>query len=218
MRASLLALALVGWTPCVHAAGVVSWMQNLLWQEHYYWDALINSRSRAARSQADPNLLPVLRVIAQQTAQQAANLMQINNYAKAQQDNLRFAFAQKDPTASLATIKNNLDTLSKGSQQISNNLFFLTARCRMASTQALPDPDLMATAAALIQQIQASQLQLNALYASAVAVKGQVNEQTWLKDKTLQYNAEHLVKASLSVQDSLFEVYNAAYELYVRSK
>lgn len=217
-RTLLTACLLAGAVTPVRAAGAVAWFQNLLWQEHFYWDALLQARDRAARQQADPRLLPMLKTVAQQLAQQIANLQQIQSYTKAQQGNLRFAFSQSDPWKSLATIRTNLETLSKGSLQVRNNLYLLTARCRMASSQALPDPELTQAAALIIGQIQAIQLQLNALYADAIAVESQVSAETWLRDKALRYNAGAHARSAVSAQDSIFAVYNAAYELYMRSK
>ncbi|MBI4386430.1 MAG: hypothetical protein HY551_03530 [Elusimicrobia bacterium] len=207
----------VFWAPG-HGADVLPWFQTFLWQEHFLWDALMTARDRVARQTADPHLLPVVRAIAQQTAQQSANLQQIQFYAKAQQDNLRFAFNQTDPTPSLATIRSNLETLQKGVSQIRHNLYYLTARTRMASSQALPDPELMKTATLLINQIQASQMQLNSLYADAVAVQSQLATETWLRDKPLRYQADLLVRATANTQDAIFSIYNSSYELYLRSK
>lgn len=228
LRIALAVLSIAaGWASPAHAAGAAtgaassgaaSWFQNLLWQEHYYWDALISARDRAARQQADPHLLPVVKTIAQQTAQQVANLQQIISYTKAQQDNLRFAFSQQNPARSLATIQTNLETLSKGTTQIRNNLYYLTTRCRMASSQALPDPELTSNATILIGQIQAVQLGLNTLYADAVAIQAQVAGETWLRDKAFRYQADHLLHSVVSVQDAVFTTYNSAYELYMRSK
>src|SRR5208282_3060303 len=113
----------------------------LLWQEETYWDGLLTARSRMARQSADPNLIPVLQSITLQMAQQALNLRQIETYTKIQQDNLRFASSESDPSESLATIQANLDTLAQGASQIRSNLFYLGIRCRLASSQALPDPE-----------------------------------------------------------------------------
>lgn len=199
-------------------ATIVPWTQSTLWQEHYLWDALLTARSRAARQQADPNLLPVMRTLAQQAAQQAANLRQIQTYTRSQQDNLRFAFSQKDPANSLATIRGNVETLTKGTNQIKSNLYFLTARCRIASSQALPDPELTKAAALLISQIQAAQLNLNALYADAVAVQAQIAAQTWLRDNALRYDAEIFLRSVTQTQSAIFSVYSASYEIHIRSR
>lgn len=195
-----------------------SWIGARLWQEGFFWDALLHARDRAARQQADPQLIPVVKTIAGQVAQQVANLQQIHSYVKGQQDSLRYAFAQDDPAPSLMIIRNNFDTLAKGSEQIQNNLYYLTARERMAITQALPDPELTAAATQLIGQVQALQLGLNALYLDTVAVRQLVDTEPWATDEFFRYSADHLMKSVVHVQDSVFSVYNAAYELHVRSR
>jgi hypothetical protein len=189
-----------------------------LWQERFYWDGLLSARDRAARQSADPKLLDVIYAIAQQVAQQAANIQQIDFYMKSQADSLRFAMEQKDPAPSLAVIQNNFTTLAKGSDQIRNNLYYLTTRTRMASTQALPDAKLTEKAALLIAQVQNTQLKLNELYTDTNAVANAVRAETWGIDKYFRYNAEHVLNTVVSVQDSVFSVYNASYELYQLSK
>src|SRR5581483_11838760 len=82
-----------------------------LWQETFLWDALLTARDRQARAQSDPALIPVMKSIAGQVAQQVANIAQIDAYVKSQQDNLRYAFSQEDPEPSLETIGANFDTL-----------------------------------------------------------------------------------------------------------
>ncbi|PIP84166.1 MAG: hypothetical protein CO113_07450 [Elusimicrobia bacterium CG_4_9_14_3_um_filter_62_55] len=189
-----------------------------LWQERYMWDALLQARDRAARVSADPRLVEVVKQIAYQVAQQTANLGQIHAFTKGQVDNLEYAFSQKDPEPSLAVIQNNFNTLSKGSEQIRNNLFFLTVRLRIAATQALPDPKLTENAKLVIAQVQQVQLRLNALYADTSAVELKIRKETWMADEFFRYAGMHLLKTVVSVQDSVFAVYNASYELYVLSK
>ena len=189
-----------------------------LWQESYYWDGLLEARSKNARISADANLIPVLKNVTQQMAQQVANLKQIENYTKIQQENLRFAFMQSEPDDSLATIQTNLETLAKGTAQIRSNLFYLAARCRMASSQALPDPELTTVSTSLIRQIQAAQLQLNSLYTDAAAVQAQVKARSVPRDKFLRYRSSLLLKSVLETQNSIFSIYNASYEIYLRSK
>jgi hypothetical protein len=189
-----------------------------LWQERFYWDGSLAARDKAARQSADPRLLDVILTIAHQVAQQAVNLEQIHSYTKAQSDNLRFAFAQPDPGPSLAVIQNNFSTLTKGADQIRNNLYYLTTRARMASSQALPDPKLTEKAMLLIAQIQNTQLKLNALYVDTQTVTNMVRAETWGVDKFFRYAAERLLNTVISVQDSVFSVYNASYELYMLSK
>jgi hypothetical protein len=200
------------------AASANSFTESRLWQERFYWDALIQSRDRAARVSADPALLDVVETLAHQVAQQALNIEQIQTYAKSQIDNLKFAFAQKNPGPSLAVIQNNLTTLSRGSEQIRNNLYYLTARTRMGASQALPDPKLTEKAALLIAQIQNVQLKLNALYLDTVSVAKAVRQETWYADDFFRYSCEDLLSSVVSVQDSVYSVYNASYELYMQSK
>lgn len=188
-----------------------------LWQERYFWDGLLQSRDRAARSSADPLLLKVIRTIAHQVAQQAANLEQIQAYAKGQVDNIRYAFSQKDPGPSLKIIQNNFSTLSKGTQQIRNNLYYLTARVRISSSQALPDPKLKQNATLLIAQVQNVQLKLNSLYTHTSAVHNAVLAETWYVDTFFRFMAAHLLRTVVEVQDSVFSIYNSSYELYVLS-
>lgn len=189
-----------------------------LWQERYFFDALLQARDRMARQQSDPNLLPVMKAIANQVAQQVANLQQITAYVKNQQDNLRFAFSQPEPGPSLETIGANLDTLTKGNDQIRGNLYFLTARCRMASSQTLPDPEFYQAGLLILGQIQQLQLGLNALYLEAVGARGVVSENPWATDKYFRHRSEELLRSVVRIQDSVFSVYNAGYELAMRSK
>ena len=189
-----------------------------LWQERYFWDGLLQARDRTARGQSDPAMVPTLKAIAGQVAQQVANLQQIGVYVKAQQDNLKFAFAQEDPGPSLATISANFETLTKGADQVRSNLYFLTARCRMASTQALPDPEMYQATLLILGQVQQLQLQLNALYLDAVEDRRIVNENSWGTDKNFKQQTELLMRSIVRVQDSVFSVYNAGYELAMRSR
>ncbi|MBI5623496.1 MAG: hypothetical protein HZB91_03470 [Elusimicrobia bacterium] len=189
-----------------------------LWQERFFWDALLSGRSRLARSQADPAQIPVLKAIAGQTAQQVANLSQIHAYVKAQQDNLAYAFGQPDPGPSLDTIQANFETLAKGAEQVRNNLYYLTARCRMASTQALPDPEASSASLLILGQIQQLQLRLNALYLDTVTVRGKVHENKWAADKFFIFRTESLFRNVVRVQDSIFTAYNSALELHLRSR
>ena len=189
-----------------------------LWQESYFFDALLQARSRAARTQSDPQLMAVLKAVAGQVAQQVVNLQQIHVYAKAQQDNLRYAFTQPDPQPSLDTIAANFETLTKGSDQIRSNLYFLTARCRMASSQALPDPELYQGGLLVLGQVQQLQLALNALYLDTAAVRQLVAENDWGTDRYFRHSSVELLRSVTRIQDSVFSVYNAGYEFAMRSR
>lgn len=189
-----------------------------LWQERYFFDALLSARDRVARGQSDPQLLAVMKAIASQAAQQVANLTQIEAYVKSQQDNLRYAFRQDDPQPSLATIQANLETLGKGAEQIRHNLYYLTARCRIASSQALPDPEMYQAGLLILGQIQQLQLGLNTLYTDSVAVQGIVLENKWATNKFFKHKMDGLMNNVVRIQDSVFAVYNAGYELTMRCK
>ncbi|MFH1726677.1 MAG: hypothetical protein ABII00_18860 [Elusimicrobiota bacterium] len=204
--------------PAAAAAAAADLSQATLWQERYFWDGLIQARDRAARVSADPRLLEVVRTIAHQVAQQDANLRQIQSFVEGQLDNLKYAFSQQDPAPSLAIIRNNFHTLAQGAEQIRNNLYYLTTRVRMSSTQALPDPKLSEMVRLLIAQIQQVQLRLNTLYTDALAVEGEVQGETWAVDDFFRFSASHLLRMVIEVQDSIFAVYNASYELYILSK
>ncbi len=189
-----------------------------LWQESYFFDALLQSRDRMARQQSDPQLSPMLKTVAGQVAQQVANLRQIGLYMKAQQDNLRYAFGQDDPRQSLSTIASNFETLGAGADQIRNNLYYLTARCRLASSQALPDPELYQGGLLILGQIQQLQLSLNTLYLDAAAARKIVSDNRWAADKNFRFRMDELVRSVARVQDAVFSVYNAAYEFAMRCK
>ena len=145
-------------------------------------------------------------------------MSQIQIYAKGQLDNLRYAFTQSDPGPSLKIIQNNFETLSKGTDKISNNLYYLTTRIRLCSSQALPDPKLTQKATVLIAQIQSVQLKLNTLYTDSAAVDEAVRAESWGVEDFFRFSATNLLRSVVSVQDSVFAVYNASYELYVLSK
>lgn len=189
-----------------------------LWQERFFWDALMTARDKMARQQSDPMMVPVMKAIAGQIAQQVANLGQIDLYVKSQADNLRFAYAQADPKPSLETIRDNFTTLTTGCDQVRQNLYYLTARQRLASAQALPDPEMYQAALLILGQIQQLQLTLNSVYYDAVAVRGQVLDNKWANDKFFTHAAEELLRSVVRVQDSVFSVYNAGYELAMRCR
>lgn len=216
--AALLAFLALFSAPHARAQAGADIANARLWQERFTWDGLLQSRDRAARVSADPAMLKVVLQIAHQVAQQAANLEQITLYAKGQVDNLRFTFAQQDPGNSLDVIRGNFDTLSQGSEQIRNNLYYLTTRVRLCSSQALPDPKLTENATLLIAQVQNVQLKLNDLYTSAAEVDRMVQAEDWAVNDFFRHRSENLLRAVISVQDSVFAVYNSSYELYLLSK
>ncbi len=189
-----------------------------LWQERFFWDALLTARDRMARQQSDPMMLPVMKAVAGQVAQQVANLGQIHQYVKAQSDNLRFAYAQPDPVPSIDTIKSNFDTLTAGCDQVRQNLYYLTARERFAQSQALADPEMYQAALLILGQVQQLQLTLNALYLDTTAARALVLENKWANDKEFTHKTEELLRSVMRVQDSVFAVYNAGYELAMRCR
>lgn len=189
-----------------------------LWQERFFWDALLTARDKMARQQSDPMMIPVMKAIAGQVAQQVANLAQIDQYVKAQADNLRFAYGQPDPKASLDTIASNMETLTKGCDQVRQNLYYLTARQRLAQSQALPDPEMYQAGLLILGQVQQLQLTLNSLYYDALAARAVVNENKWANDRYFEHRVDELMRSVVRVQDSVFAVYNSGYELAMRCR
>ncbi len=217
MKATRAWLAVVG-LALAAAVPAAADSSPVLWQEATFFDALLQARDRLARTESDPNMLPVLKAIAGQVAQQVLNLRQIDGYVKAQQDNLRYAFSQPDPKPSLKTIGANLETLAHGSDQIRSNLYFLTARERIASTQALPDTEMYQADLLILGQVQQLQLQLNALYLDSAAAQKIVQSNDWAVDKYFRHDVELLMRSVVRTQDSVFAIYNAGYELATRSR
>jgi hypothetical protein len=70
----------------------------------------------------------------------------------------------------------------------------------------------------LIAQIQNVQLKLNTLYLDTVTAANVVRKETWYADEFFRYSCEDLLSSVVSVQDSVYTVYNASYELYLLSK
>lgn len=189
-----------------------------LWQERFFWDALMTARDRMARQQSDPMMIPVMKAVAGQVAQQVANLGQIHEYVKSQSDNLRFAYSQPDPKPSLETIQANFETLTAGCDQVRQNLYYLTTRERIAASQALPDPEMYQAGLLILGQVQQLQLTLNALYLDATAARALVHENQWANDKHFTHKTDALLRSVMRVQDSVFAVYNAGYELAMRCR
>lgn len=189
-----------------------------LWQERFYWDALLTARDKLARQQSDPMMVPVMKAVAGQIAQQVANLTQIGQYVKAQSDNLRFAYAQTDPKPSLATIEDNFATLSTGADQVRENLYYLTTRERMASTQALPDQEMYQAGLLILGQIQQLQLTLNTVYYDTLAVRTLVHENEWANEKYFNQKTEELMRSVVRIQDAVFSIYNSGYDLTMRCR
>lgn len=189
-----------------------------LWQERFFYDALLSARDRLARGQSDPQLVPMMRSVASQTAQQVGNLAQIQSYIKVQQGALRYAFAQEDPSPSLRTIQANFATLTGAAEQVRSNLYYLTARCRLASSQALPDPAIYQAGLLIIGQIQQLQLGLNSLYTEAVAVQGLIAANPWAVDTFFNHSFNGLMRSVTRTQESIFSIYNSAYDLSWRSR
>jgi hypothetical protein len=88
----------------------------------------------------------------------------------------------------------------------------------MASSQALPDPELYQGGLLVLGQVQQLQLALNALYLDAAAVRQLVTENDWATDKFFRHSTEELLHSVVRIQDSVFSVYNAGYEFSMRSR
>lgn len=190
----------------------------LLWQERYYFDALLQARSRQSRSESDPELIPVLRSIAGEIFQQAANLGQIDAYAKAQQGSLRYAFAQEDPGPSLKIIGLNLNTLAQGVVQVKRNLAYLMVRCRLAYSQALPDPQIYKNSLLLLSEVRRLQYELNSLYADAAASQKLVQASSEKPPRPFRDQLSFFMRSLSHLQGQVFSLYNSGYDIALRSR
>jgi len=70
----------------------------------------------------------------------------------------------------------------------------------------------------ILGQVQQLQLTLNSLYTDMNAVNGLVIENNWANDKNFSHKTEELMRSVVRVQDSVFAVYNAGYELAMRCR
>ncbi len=164
---------------------------------------------------------PTLRLILEEplpTFKCRPNLGQIHDFVKAQGDNLRYAYAQPDPQQSLDTVAGNFETLASGCDQVRQNLYYLTVRQRVASSQALPDPEMYQAGLLILGQVQQLQLSLNGLYIDMTAVQNIANENKWANDKNFNYRVSSLMNSIVRIQDAVFTIYNAGYELTMRCR
>jgi hypothetical protein len=199
-------------------SGVSEAAAPLLWQERYYFDALIQARDRRSRSESDPNLIPVLRSIAGEVLQQAANVKQIDVYAKAQQGSLRYAFSQNNADSSLKIIGINLSTLAQGAIQVKNNLAYLMVRCRLASSQVLPDPQIYQNSLLVLTEVRRLQFALNELYTDALESEKLIKPHADILPASFQYQSSSFMRTLAHVQRSVFALYNSGYDLALRSR
>ena len=88
----------------------------------------------------------------------------------------------------------------------------------MASSQALPDHEMYEASLLIIGQIQQLQLSLNAAYLNMVEARKIIYDNNWAADKHFRQRADLLLRSIVRIQDSVFSVYNAAYELSLRSR
>ena len=98
------------------------------------------------------------------------------------------------------------------------NLYYLTARQRLASSQALADPDMYQAGLLILGQIQQLQLTLNSLYYDMQAARGLVDQNQWANEKFFTHRTEELMRSVVRVQDAVFAVYNAGYDLTMRCR
>ena len=140
-------------------------------------------------------------------------MSRVDAYAKSQKDNLGFALAQPKPQKDVAVIGANFWTLSQGSDQIRSNLYYLSVRCRMARSQALPDKDMYESSLLILRQVQRLQLALNSLYRDAVSSETAMQTHRDVVDP-YSFQEFHMFKRSvMRLQPSIYRVYNAGYAL-----
>ena len=190
----------------------------LLWQERYYFDALIEARDRQSRSESDPNLVPVLRSIAGEVLQQAANVGQIDSYVKTQLGSLRYAFNQDHPSASLKIVGLNLSTLGQGMVQVKNNLAYLTVRSNIAFSQALPDSQIYQNSLLILAEIKRLQLEVNSLYLDAIADDKVIESHQDDESPLFVYQSQFFIRSLYSLQGEVFSLYNSAYDIALRAR
>ena len=94
----------------------------------------------------------------------------------------------------------------------------LTVRERIAQSQALPDPEMYQAGLLILGQVQQLQLTLNSLFTDMTAVRNLAAENKWANDKNFNYKTDELMRSVVRVQDSVFSVYNAGYELTMRCR
>ena len=70
----------------------------------------------------------------------------------------------------------------------------------------------------ILGQVQQLQLTLNALYTDMNAVRGVAVENKWANDAGFSQKTEELMRSVVRVQDAVFTVYNAGYELTMRCR
>ena len=190
----------------------------LLWQERYYFDALLEARDRQSRSESDSNLVPVLRSIAGEVLQQAANVGQIDSYAKTQLGSLRYSFGQDHPSASLKIVGLNLSTLGQGMVQVKNNLAYLTVRSNIAFSQALPDSQIYQNSLLILAEIKRLQLEVNSLYLDAIADDKVIKSHQDDESPLFVYQSQFFIRSLYSLQGEVFSLYNSAYDIALRAR
>ena len=190
----------------------------LLWQERYYFDALLEARDRQSRSESDANLVPVLRSIAGEALQQAANVGQIDAYVKTQLGSLHYAFHQDDSSASLKVIGLNLGTLGQGMVQVRNNLAYLSVRSNIAFSQALPDPHIYQNSLLILTEIKRLQLEVDSLYLDATADDKVVQSHRDEESPLFIYQSQFFIHSLYGLQGEVFALYSSAYDIALRAR